>query len=463
MRSNNINRHMKVHVIYTSPEDQNENNEQMCQDIVVEIVDEVFTQEESATEINDDGEHDSKSTTKRKLTNDGNNTTTKIKCNAINNDALRKTMEEETAEYDRKINLGKRVEEILGEGKTKQAALSKDLKEALDIYRNDYDDFDLYKNTVLYPWQESLLKYMKPSDREVIWIVGEKTNEGKSYFQKYVKAMYGTSRVVSGINLKASSKNICHALSKHPLATADIFLFNLGKSLKNYEEVNYEMLEDLKDGDAFTEKYDSHKLKIKTPNVVMVFSNYNPKGKELATDRWQVFHIVNEELEEREGKNFVYSYDFIKKENNKGKSKHSAPYGDKKKNHSEAVEEKKLSSKELQKIEDEICLNLCFCGYHKCEKDDKFNMLMGVDVKYLRKVKYDRDIEKIYKCEECPFDSTEMEDVKNHFMLIHREHFMYKCWECEDKMKTISELKTHYAKFHLHKLNEPHYYPPYNI
>ena len=118
---------MKVHVIYTSPEDQYENNEQMCQDIVVEIVDEVFTQEESATEINDDGEHDSKSTTKRKLTNDGNNTTTKIKCNAINNDALRKTMEEETAEYDRKINLGKRVEEILGEGKTKQVALSKDL------------------------------------------------------------------------------------------------------------------------------------------------------------------------------------------------------------------------------------------------------------------------------------------------------------------------------------------------
>ena len=206
-------------------------------------------------------------------------------------------MEEETAEYDRKIDLGKRVEEILGEGKTKQAALSKDLKEALDIYRNDYDDFDLYKDTVLYPWQESLLKYMKPSDREVIWIVGEKTNEGKSYFQKYVKAMYGTSRVVSGINLKASSKNICHALSKHPLATADIFLFNLGKSLKNYEEVNYEMLEDLKDGDAFTEKYDSQKLKIKTPNIVMVFSNYKPRAGELALDRWKVFDIVDDHLE----------------------------------------------------------------------------------------------------------------------------------------------------------------------
>ena len=133
------------------------------------------------------------------------------------------------------------------------------MQNALELYRNEDEDYDLYKDTVLYPWQEELLKHMNPTHRQVIWVVGEKTDEGKSYFQKYIKAMFGTSRVVSGINLKASSKNICHALSKHPLATADIFLFNLGKSLKNYEEVNYEMLEDLKDGDAFTEKYDSHK------------------------------------------------------------------------------------------------------------------------------------------------------------------------------------------------------------
>ena len=309
---------------------------------------------------------------------------------------------------------------------------------------------------------------MNPTHREVIWVVGEKTDEGKSYFQKYIKAVFGTPRVVSGINLKTSSKNICQSLRKYQLATVDIFLFNLGKSLKKYEEVNYELLEDLKDGDAFAEKYDSQKLKIKTPNVVMVFSNYNPQAKELATDRWQVFHIVNEELEEREGKNFVYSYDFIKKEKNKGKSKHSAPYEDKKKKeekkkHSEAVEEKKLSSKELQEIDDEICLNLCWCGYHKCEKDDKFNMLMGVDVKYLRKVNYNRDVEKKFKREECPFDSTEMEDVKKHFMKNHRENYMYKCWECEEQLKTIDELKTHYTKFHLHMLNETHYYPPYNI
>ena len=250
--------------------------------------------------------------------------------------------------------------------------------------------------------------------------------------------MFGSRRVVSGINLKTSSKNICQSLRKYQLATVDIFLFNLGKSLKKYEEVNYELLEDLKDGDAFAEKYDSQKLKIKTPNVVMVFSNYNPKGKELATDRWQVFHIVNEELEEREGKDHVYCYDFVKKEKKENKNKNSESVGD-----------KKLSPKELQEIEDEICLNLCWCGYHKCDRYGKFNnLLMGVDVTYLKKVDYDRDVKKKFKCEDCPFDSTEMEDVKNHFMKNHSENYMYKCWKCEEQMKNIDEMKIHYGKAH---------------
>ena len=153
------------------------------------------------------------------------------------------------------------------------------------MYRNEDDEYDLYKDTVLYPWQEELMKHMNPTYRQVIWVVGEKTNEGKNYFQKNIKVMYGTCRVISGINLKTGSKHICQSLRKYPLATADIFLFNLEKSKKNFKNVNYEMLEALKDGDAFAEKYDSQKLKIKTPNVVMVFSNHFPETKELAIDR----------------------------------------------------------------------------------------------------------------------------------------------------------------------------------
>ena len=112
MRSNNLKSHMKVHIKFSPCEDQNENNEQICQDIVMEIEDEVFTQEGSATERNY-GEHDSKGTTKRKLSDNGNCTTTQRKCYMINIDELRKMLEEETAEYDRKIDLCKAVETFL--------------------------------------------------------------------------------------------------------------------------------------------------------------------------------------------------------------------------------------------------------------------------------------------------------------------------------------------------------------
>ena len=38
VRSDHLNRHMKVHIIYTSPEVQTENSEEICKDIVNNIV-----------------------------------------------------------------------------------------------------------------------------------------------------------------------------------------------------------------------------------------------------------------------------------------------------------------------------------------------------------------------------------------------------------------------------------------
>ena len=92
------------------------------------------------------------------------------------------------------------------------------------------------------------------------------------------------------------SGSICHALTKYPLATTDIFLFNIARSKNECEEINYKILEDLKDGDAFADKYDSQLLKIKSPNVVMVFSNDMPENCKMSVDRWRMFNIVNDEL-----------------------------------------------------------------------------------------------------------------------------------------------------------------------
>merc|ERR1712082_466323 len=110
------------------------------------------------------------------------------------------------------------------------------------------------------------------------------------------------------------------------------------------EEVNYEMLEDLKDVDAFTEKYDSHKLKIKTPNVVMVFSNHRPQPGELALNRWKVFDIVDDHLEAAIPVDNKINYCWITNKKKKEKKKEET------KKHSEAVKKKSYHLKNCKKL-----------------------------------------------------------------------------------------------------------------
>ena len=342
--------------------------------------------------------------------------------------ALKKYLIEKTNEYKAKITLGKEVYLILGEGEVLEQALPEEMKDALDIYIKQAPEVN-QSNVELKPWQKDLLEYMNhPTQRQIIWIVGKSCGEGKSWFQKYVKSVYGTRKVVSGINLRANTASICHVLSKQPLSTADIFLFNIGKAKKKTDAVNYEVLEDLKDGDAFAAKYNSQQLKIRTPNVVMVFSNERPNTDQLALDRWKLLYITDDNLEVRQ---------VIKNGNSTCTTK----------------KKKKLNitEEQMQNLEDELCLNLCWCGFHVCNPKDEDNFLLGIDTAYLRSVNYDHAVKEKFRCEKCSFYSADMKDVNQHYMEHHRDTHMFPCWECDKKFKTIEELKTHYAKQHFGK------------
>ena len=343
-------------------------------------------------------------------------------------EALKKYLIEKTNEYKAKITLGKEVYLILGEGEVLEQALPEEMKDALDIYIKQAPEVN-QSNVELKPWQKDLLEYMNhPTQRQIIWIVGKSCGEGKSWFQKYVKSVYGTRKVVSGINLRANTASICHVLSKQPLSTADIFLFNIGKAKTKTDAVNYEVLEDLKDGDAFAAKYNSQQLKIRTPNVVMVFSNERPDTNQLAIDRWKLLFITDDNLEERQ---------VIKNGNSTCTTK----------------KKKKLNitEEEMQNLEDELCLNLCWCGFHVCNPKDEDNFLLGIDTAYLRRVNYDHTVKEKFRCEKCSFYSVNMKDVNQHYMDHHRDNHMFPCWECNKKFKTIVELKTHFAKLHFNK------------
>ena len=60
----------------------------------------------------------------------------------------------------------------------------------------------------------------------------------------------------------------------------------------------YRLLEDIKDGQATTSKYDNDNIQFKTPNTVMVFSNKYPNRNKLTKDRWLVLRPNNDGLKD---------------------------------------------------------------------------------------------------------------------------------------------------------------------
>ena len=220
--------------------------------------------------------------------------------NENNDEELKKYLIKIGNEYQEKLVQGKKIYKMLGEGIAPYQALPREMKEAVDLYMENQADFRDVGNVELKPWQESLLEYVQqPCDREIFWIIGKEGNEGKNWFQKYVKSWLGARRVVTGIDIKANSASIFQALRKCPIVTADIFLFNIGKSMKKFDQIKYDALEKMKDGEAFASKYDSQQLKIRVPNVVMVFSNSPPDVRELAKVRFRVFNINNNQLQKK--------------------------------------------------------------------------------------------------------------------------------------------------------------------
>ena len=213
---------------------------------------------------------------------------------SINEEAVLKTMNMHAEEYERKLQLGGIVYKHAKDYGIPEESLPNEYKEAKDLYVKNKQDIDV-ENVILRPWQEGLLSYIKPSDREVIWVIGRKGNEGKTWFQEFLASKFGWSRVICGMDIRLKKSSICHILSKRSLMTTDIFLFDVGKA-RTEDEMNYELLEQIKNGRTLAAKFDSKELKFHTPNIIVVFSNEKPDVGQLSKDRWKIFKIQDEDL-----------------------------------------------------------------------------------------------------------------------------------------------------------------------
>ena len=202
---------------------------------------------------------------------------------------LETEMLKDNQKYLDMIEYGKKVANILDKGIVREESLSKDRKQCLDLYRKQEPKFDL-SSVQLRTWQQEAMEYFdSPTERQVIWIRGNNGNEGKSWFQNYVQSFFGYHRVFHS-DLRIKHANICNVLKKRTLGAIDIFLFNDSRSVSGEELNLYRILEDIKDGQATTSKYDNDNIRFKTPNTVMVFSNHYPNLKKLSRDRWVLLH-----------------------------------------------------------------------------------------------------------------------------------------------------------------------------
>ena len=207
---------------------------------------------------------------------------------------LRRILIRDDEEYKYKLAQGKILYQSMYDMDIAEESLRPEFKEMLELYRKQREYMNI-NQVILRPWQQSLLEHMKPSDREIIWVMGKKGNEGKTWFQKYMESKYGWSKIICGINLKMKGGSICQLLRKRSLLTTDVFLFDVGKA-KTEEGINYDVLESIKNGWITADKYNSEQFRCHTPNTVVVFSNEKPDIKEAVKDRWKILQIKGDDL-----------------------------------------------------------------------------------------------------------------------------------------------------------------------
>ena len=103
---------------------------------------------------------------------------------SINEEAVFKTMNMDAEEYERKLQLGEIVYKHAKDHGIPEESLSKEYKEAKDLYVKNKQNIDV-ENVILRPWQEGLLNYIKPSDREIIWVIGRKEMKENLGFKSF--------------------------------------------------------------------------------------------------------------------------------------------------------------------------------------------------------------------------------------------------------------------------------------
>lgn len=132
----------------------------------------------------------------------------------------------------------------------------------------------------LHPWQETLnAKLILPAgDREIIFIVDSVGAQGKSWFAKYYMRHHEKTQLLS----PAKKADMARFVEE----TTRVFFFDCPRSKSSF--LQYDFLEELKNGYIFSPKYDSCSKELCEIPHVVVMMNEHPDMTRLSADRYSV-------------------------------------------------------------------------------------------------------------------------------------------------------------------------------
>lgn len=138
-------------------------------------------------------------------------------------------------------------------------------------------------------WQSDMIERLQraPDDRTIIFLVDTVGNSGKTWFTKYYSTLHNDAQIL----LPGKKIDMAYALR----VDIRVLFLDCPRS-KQGEYIQYDFLEDVKNGYVFSPKYEPVYKRLSKVHVVVNVNEEPDKGK-LSADRYCIINIGNENID----------------------------------------------------------------------------------------------------------------------------------------------------------------------
>lgn len=176
-----------------------------------------------------------------------------------------------------------------------------DKRRAMEIeFENEQLLKEEYKDTVLLEWQLEIAEELRqPVNRRIIrWIYDPKGNSGKSFFAEWAEINLDAHVTENG-----KTADMAHAFEIKPIIIIEI------PRDTNPEDINYRVMEKMKDGRLFATKYQSRRIRFPKPHL-LVLANMLPDITKQTADRWDISKMTDGKLTKIKLTNVMFNQTF---------------------------------------------------------------------------------------------------------------------------------------------------------